>query len=62
MLGAIAGGMAGSIYENLRTKRKDVKLLGRRARYTLGHSTAAAALVQSPRQRYEATIFFKGMI
>jgi ADP-ribosylglycohydrolase len=28
MLGAIAGDMAGSIYENLRTKRKDAKLFG----------------------------------
>ncbi len=29
MLGAIAGDIAGSIYENLRTKRKDIKLFGR---------------------------------
>jgi ADP-ribosylglycohydrolase len=34
MLGAIAGDIAGSIYENLRTKRKDVKLFGRLATFT----------------------------
>jgi len=34
MLGAIAGDIAGSIYENLRTKRKDVKLFGRLAIFT----------------------------
>jgi ADP-ribosylglycohydrolase len=34
MLGAIAGDIAGSIYENLRTKRKDVRLFGRLATFT----------------------------
>ncbi len=34
MLGAIAGDIAGSIYENLRTKRKDVKLFGRLTTFT----------------------------
>lgn len=34
MLGAIAGDIAGSIYENLRTKRKDAKLFGRLCLFT----------------------------
>jgi hypothetical protein len=34
MLGALAGDIAGSIYENLRTKRKDVKLFGRLSMFT----------------------------
>ncbi len=34
MLGAIAGDIAGSIYENLRTKRKDVRLFGRLSTFT----------------------------
>jgi ADP-ribosylglycohydrolase len=34
MLGAIAGDIAGSIYENLRTKRKDMKLFGRLSMFT----------------------------
>jgi ADP-ribosylglycohydrolase len=34
MLGAIAGDIAGSIYENLRTKHKDVKLFGRLSMFT----------------------------
>ena len=34
MLGAIAGDIAGSIYENLRTKRKDVRLFGPLATFT----------------------------
>ena len=34
MLGAIAGDIAGSVYENFHTKRKDVKLFGRLSRFT----------------------------
>ena len=34
MLGAIAGDMAGTIYENLRTKREDAKLFGRLSMFT----------------------------
>jgi ADP-ribosylglycohydrolase len=34
MFGAIAGDIAGSIYENLRTKRKDVKLFGPLSMFT----------------------------
>lgn len=34
MLGAIAGNIAGSIYEDLRTKRKDAKLFGRLSLFT----------------------------
>jgi ADP-ribosylglycohydrolase len=34
MLGAIAGDIAGSIYENLRTKRKDIRLFGRLSMFT----------------------------